>query len=493
MSTSPNFTNDDLKQLKELGISEQEANAQVDNFISGFPFAKLVRPCIPEDGIIQLSEKDISNLTDHYSNSSEAYKIFKFVPASGAASRMFKDLFSFAETKDEHHKMRSTVTSLSDFAFHKEVLAMLKDLPDGLERDVEIANLILNAPGLNYGHLPKGLILFHKYADKNRTAFEEHLIEGVNYSKDANNEVNIHFTVSPEHMEAIKNHINASIAYYADSYGCTFNITYSTQKESTNTIAVDMDNKPFREEDGSILFRPGGHGALLENLNQIDADIVFVKNIDNVVPDRLKDTTYSYKKALAGLLMDTKALRDSLLGTLHSTPEALDTANAFIAEQLKIPNTKFDTAEEAFQFLNRPIRICGMVKNEGEPGGGPFWIENSEGEVSPQIIETSQIDESDDSQLSILKQSTHFNPVDLICAITDHTGEKYDLMQFRDPKTGFITTKSKNGRELKAQELPGLWNGAMANWLTLFVEVPLITFNPVKTINDLLRKEHQPE
>lgn len=493
MTTTAELSQKDIEQLQNKGISVDQVQDQIEHFIKGFPFAQLVRPCTIDDGIIKLTEQEISNYISFFKTTSQNKKLIKFVPASGAASRMFKDLFNYAATGDKTHELHSILlNSIEQFAFADTLTKKLKEKENlSLNENPQVtANYILNEEGLNYGHLPKGLIEFHQYENGSRTAFEEHLVEGAEYAKDKNNIVRIHFTVSIEHQEEIEQHINNVVKKYEEEFSVTYDISYSTQKPSTDTIAVDLNNEPFRDSSGKILFRPGGHGALIENLNAVDCDIVYIKNIDNVVPDKIKIDTYRYKEAIAGLLLDLKNEIDQLLEDIDNNNVSLETINQFIDKRLGDHNLHLNSLEEAHDFLNRPIRICGMVKNEGEPGGGPFWVE-SNGMVSQQIIESSQVNKDIQEQADILAHATHFNPVDLFCATKNYKDEQFDLTKYRDPETGFISSKSKDGQELKAQELPGLWNGAMANWITLFVEVPIITFNPVKTLKDLLRENHQ--
>jgi hypothetical protein len=442
--------------------------------------------------------------------------VVKFVPASGAASRMFKSLFSALEGLQNGTASSKVLNDpeVSLFAEQVNHFAFYDELIDRTSIDIQqkTANLplklllenLLSEQGLNYGSLPKGLLLFHKYHDGSRTAAEEHFVEGVAYSKNIKGIVNIHFTVSPEHQLAFEKHVNDIKPKHEKSFGVIYQTSFSQQKSSTDTISVTLENEPFRNDDGSLLFRPAGHGALLENLNDLDADLIFIKNVDNVVHDHLKKPTIDYKKALAGVLLNLqeqifyyqKILHEHHSDSLESAFYA-EAAN-FLENVLNVspPNNQyFSEKEELYQYFyqkfNRPIRVCGMVKNQGEPGGGPFFAANSDGTISLQIVESSQIDFSDPEQSRIAKSATHFNPVDLVCAIKNYAGEKFNLMDYTDPKTGFISIKSKDGNELKAQELPGLWNGSMADWSTLFVEVPIETFNPVKTVNDLLRKEHQ--
>ena len=486
---------------------------QVDNFKKGFPYLKVEDAATTGNGIIETDSDSVKEYGKFYEEQVNGGVIpLKFVPASGAASRMFKDLFEAlkeCEKNDDPAVALAKSVRARDFLVNKEKFAFYGDLEQKLADKGAKKNCynwiyyLLNEEGLNYGSLPKGLLKFHKYEGRERTPFEEHLVEGALYGKDYQGISRIHFTVSPEHRQLFENLLQDVVDEYQNLTETTFNVTFSEQKPSTDMIAVDLNNEPFREADGSLLFRPGGHGALIENLNDLDADIVFIKNIDNVVPDRLKPVTVEYKKALAGILLkyQTKIFRyQKFLNERHSS--ALE--SGFLAEAANFLESSLNTKpaenqyytekEDLFQYLkekyNRPIRICGMVKNEGEPGGGPFWAINPDDTISLQIVESSQIDPDSMQQQKLLKHSTHFNPVDLVCGIKNYKGEKYDLNQFTDPATGFISQKSKDGKELKAQELPGLWNGAMSNWITLFVEVPIETFNPVKTVVDLLREQH---
>ena len=361
-----------------------------------------------------------------------------------------------------------------------------------------VANM-LNADGLNYGQLPKGLLLFHNYPEGPRTPMEEHLVEGALYAA-SNGEANVHFTVSHEHMALFEKKVEEKKDGYAQKYGIKYNISFSEQKPSTDTVAANPDNTPFRTEDGKLLFRPGGHGALIENLNEIDADVIFIKNIDNVVPDRLKQETVDYKQVIAGVLVTLQKKAFGYLKVLDTgnyDHEQLEEMIRFVQRDLCCRKSDIKLLEDAELViylrnkLNRPMRVCGVVKNVGEPGGGPFLTYNQDGTVSLQILESSQIDKSNAEYQKMFTEGTHFNPVDLVCAVKDYKGQPFDLPKFVDKTTGFISSKSKNGKELKALELPGLWNGAMSDWNTIFVEVPLGTFNPVKTVNDLLREQHQ--
>lgn len=451
-----NFTSQDLEQLQAHGISVEKAEAQLECFKNGFPQLDIVAPASTKKGILapkRAEQEEYIAAWQQYLK--EGHKILKFVPASGAASRMFKNLFQYLEDGIE-------TPFIQEFLAHKDEFAFGPQLA-GKEGQEAVRYLLQD---MHYGDLPKGLLLFHKYRDGARTPALEHLVEGAQYcaepAEDGKKpEVFLHFTVSHDHLPLFRQHIADNLKKFEDKYNVKYDVTFSEQMPSTDTLAANPDGTPFRTKDGKLLFRPGGHGALIENLNQQDADIVFIKNIDNVVPDRLKKDTIRYKQILAGVLV---------------------TEQKRVFEALKNPNL----SDEERAMLNRPIRVCGVVKNTGEPGGGPFLVREADGSVSCQILESTQI-----SDPELMKQSTHFNPVDLVCAIRDFEGKPFDLPKYVDPQTGFISNKSKDGKELLALELPGLWNGAMSRWNTIFVEVPVSTFNPVKTVNDLLREQHQ--
>lgn len=514
------FNKKDINQIKSKGLTIENIEKQIAYFKSDFPFIKLKAAAIPGNGLKTYNEEEIIELAAYFDRKYQDYEILKFVPASGAASRMFKHLFEFneklADTKDltqfeSNEKYKSVFqffSKLKAFAFYIDLETVLRDKGLNIDNLLKsdqyelILDYFLTDKGLNYTNLPKGLLAFHSYQTGNRLAVEEHMVEGIHYSTDAKKNTHLHLTVSPEHLKKFKIVITERKKKYEDKFGVKYHIEYSQQKPSTDIIAVDMDNNPFRLVDGDLLFRPGGHGTLIENLNDLDADIIFIKNIDNVVPDRLRNTTYLYKKVIGGLLIKLQGNTFEMLENLNNgnlSDEELEEIKTYAENELNvfIPHAyegyeKMDRIDYLYNKLNRPIRICGMVKNEGEPGGGPYWVINENDELSLQIVESSQMDLNDTSQVEIVKKATHFNPVDLVCGIKDYKGEKFDLKKYVDPKTGFISIKSQNGKDLKAQELPGLWNGAMADWITMFVETPLITFNPVKTINDLLRPEHQP-
>ena len=444
------FTSSDLAQLDARGISLEKAEKQLHSFAIGFPELDIVSAASVGNGVLNPTEEEIDAYVKAWQDYlDEGHTVLKFVPASGAASRMFKDLFEYLETGEKTKFIEKFLSEKDHFAFAPQLA--------GLDEKAAVSHLLND---MNYGNLPKGLLLFHSYEDGARTPALEHLVEGAMYAA-SRGEVNIHFTVSHEHLPLFQAHLAEHKAVYEEKLGVQFHISYSEQKPSTDTLAANSDGTPFRTADGKLLFRPGGHGALIENLNEQEADVIFIKNIDNVVPDRLKGDTVRYKQLLAGVLV---------------------TEQKKVFEKLQDPNL---TTEDRAK-LQRPLRVCGVVKNTGEPGGGPFLVREEDGSVSCQILESSQI-----SDPALMQQATHFNPVDLVCATRDIEGNSYYLPDYVDEKTGFISHKSKDGKELLALELPGLWNGAMSRWNTIFVEVPVTTFNPVKTVNDLLRPEHQ--
>ncbi len=498
------LTQQDLKQLAQKGISEQQIENQLGQFKTGFPFLKLEAAAAIGKGIVAPNAEEGKNYVAAWQDyKAQGKRVVKFVPASGAASRMFKDMFAFVDadydvpTTDFEKKY---FDNIEKFAFYEELDAVcVKNEGKGIKALMAdgqykaVAANMLKAEGLNYGQLPKGLLLFHNYPEGPRTPMEEHLVEGALYAA-SNGEAHVHFTVSHEHMELFKQKVAQKADGYAKKYGISYDITFSEQKPSTDTVAANPDGTPFRNSDGSLLFRPGGHGALIENLNEIDADIIFVKNIDNVVPDRLKGDTVEWKQIIAGLLVTLQKQAFEYLRLLDAgaTDAQLQEIARFVADNLctDAKGNRVD-ADYLHKKLNRPMRVCGVVKNVGEPGGGPFLTYNQDGTVSLQILESSQIDKSNQAYMEMFTKGTHFNPVDLVCAVKDYQGKPFDLPQYVDPTTGFISQKSKSGKELQALELPGLWNGAMSDWSTIFVEVPLSTFNPVKTVNDLLREQHQ--
>lgn len=524
MSCRNTFSHRDQSQIKEHGLTIEAVSFQIELLIKERSYLKLDRPCTINDGIARLNQERCIDFFELFEKEMPGLRCIKFVPASGAASRMFKSLFAATSADldifydDIADKFRKGSTDLKillefmehiqSFAFFDDLKSIMKHKGSSIENRIqegsfkEIIHFLLHEEGLNYAQLPKGLLKFHEYADLSRTAFEEHLVEAVSYAKDRYNTCRVHFTVSPEYWDQFASTLETVRASLENKYHVSFDVAFSVQKKSTDTIAVDMENQPFRNLDHSLLFRPGGHGALIENINDLDADIVFLKNIDNVVPDRLKAETFRWKKILGGCLIYLQKQIHGFVKKLISGPvqgEFLKTIMDFSVNQLNldIPENIFHGTDlEKIEFLkeklDRPIRVCGMVKNQGEPGGGPFWVLDQKGAISRQIVETAQIDPSFADQQKILKSATHFNPVDLVCGIRNWQGKPFDLHQYVDQGAVFISEKTKDGKALKALEHPGLWNGAMSDWITVFIEVPIITFNPVKTINDLLRPEHQP-
>jgi hypothetical protein len=515
------FTEEDCNQIHDMGLTPDQVLAQLEAFKKGFPFLTLDRPCTVGDGIEVLAEEDMERYLAAYPKTCLSGRAMKFVPASGAASRMFnlflafnrgsegireRDVAARAEEGDaDCRSLLRFMKGVRDFPFFEDLKAVMAR--DGLDAEERIAagefkailDYLLTSKGLDLANLPKGLIPFHRYGNhRSRTPFEEHLVEAAEYVRERRGRARVHFTVSPEHEAEVRDHVER-VKPSHQGQGVTFDLEFSTQSPSTDTIAVDMENRPFRDDRGRLVFRPGGHGALIENLNHLKGDIVFIKNIDNVLPDSHKQDTYLYKKALGGLLVWLQErlffhLEKLLSRDCDDLP--LGEAAAFAREHFAVhipeglPRKK--KIDLLVSRLNRPLRVCGMVKNKGEPGGGPFWVRKEDGILSRQIVESSQVDMRSPEQRKIWESSTHFNPVDLVCGLRDHGGKPFALKHFVDPDTGFISTKSMGGRDLKALELPGLWNGAMACWNTIFVEVPLSTFSPVKTLLDLFRKEHQP-
>lgn len=511
------------EQIKNHGLTESEVQRQVRIFQKGAPYADIDRPCRAGDGIVRLSPGDIETYAKAMENQGGRRRLTKFVPASGAATRMFKALMKVsgeheriekgelsrltAEKGGEYQEVLEFVDNIEKFAFYGTLLEKMKS--DG--HDVEalrgkgdytpFVEYVLGPAGLDYSNRPKGQILFHRYPDGPRTAFEEHLVEAAEYAKDARGDCFLHFTVSPEHEDGFARLADTKGPLYERAYGVRYDIGFSRQHPSTDTIAVDMDNRPFRDKDGSLVFRPGGHGALIGNLDRLGADIVFMKNIDNVVPDALKPDTILWKKVLAGYLLSLEQeirLQKSRIAQADAGENVMEEVASFVEERLgaAIPEAiKRGGTPEIHRYLadrlDRPLRVCGMVPSSGEPGGGPFWVKMPDGTLSVQIVENAQIDPESPSQQEMLRNLTHFNPVDIVCSLRNEENEPYDLRRFVDESAVFISHKSKDGRDLKALEHPGLWNGAMAYWNSVFVEVPLSTFNPVKTVNDLLRDTHQ--
>ena len=506
------FTEKDLTQLASHGITPEVAEAQMQRFVTGFPYLTLAGSAAVGHGIHALTPQEedfaIARWKQYLADGGE---VAKFVPASGAASRMFKALFAFvngkADKAEEGSPVAKILANLDKLAFIDQLndtTVRLYGMPAKalLEagRQKEIINAIISEEGMNYGKLPKALLTFHKYSDGSaRTPLEEHLAEGAQTAA-THGKANLHFTVSANHHKLFEKKIAETVKPMEDRFGVKYDISISEQKPSTDTIAATLDNKPFRDDNGNLVFRPGGHGALIENLGDMDSAVVFIKNIDNVVPDTLREPTIRYKQVLAGILILAHDKIEEYLDMLRAgrySADDLATIVQFMRTKLCIESPLFDSLPEAeladylIGKLNRPVRVCGMVRNVGEPGGGPYMAHYYDGSVSPQILESTQIDPDNKDYMEMMKTSTHFNPVDLVCYIKDVDGKPFDLARYTDPNTGFISEKSLGGRDLRALELPGLWNGAMSNWNTIFVEVPIDTFNPVKTVNDLLRPAHQ--
>ena len=476
------FTEKDLQQIEKHGLTPDAVERQLENFRRGFPFLKVVRAASPGDGVLVVGDAEAAAAVARYEREADRLGIVKFVPASGAATRMFKELFEFVNEGKRGKGIDTLLDNIGRFAFWPELKAVL---PPDADDKATVRAIVKD--GLGYGQKPKGLVTFHAYPEGARKAVEEHLVEGAVYAA-ARGVARIHFTVSPEHIAGFETLLAEKVPVYERRFGIRYDISFSVQKPSTDTIAVNPDNTPFRQDDGTLLFRPAGHGALIENLNEIDADVVFIKNIDNVTTDALRGDTIRYKKVLAGILLDLQERAFEYLKALEVGGAELEPIVEFIEKRLcvKLPGSYDSAVLRA--VLDRPIRVCGMVRNEGEPGGGPFWVGNPDGTQSLQIAESSQISPDD---LPLMRSATHFNPVDLVCGMKNSKGVRFDLRRYTDPSTGFISSKSSGGRDLRAQELPGLWNGAMAKWNTVFVDVPITTFSPVKVVQDLLRPQHQ--
>jgi hypothetical protein len=516
------FSEDDIRQIESHGLTLNRVMSQIETFRKGLPFTILNRPATIGDGILKIDEYEFERLAAIFTGASADRELMKFVPASGEASRMFRLPHTFYNDYDEidhkiiraeaekgdagHKNFLEFIENIERFAFYEDLKTVMKadgkDVEEHISRGQfnEIMEYLLTPSGLNYGNLPKGLIKFHRYAHHSRTPFEEHLVEAASYVMGKSGIARVHFTVAEEHEKRIVDHLEEVRTKY-ENEGVRLDISFSIQRPSTDIIAVDLDNNPFRTKANKLLFRAAGHGALLENLNDLRGDIIFIKNIDNVVPEKFKDEIYFYKRALAGCLIELQKESFYYLGTMVRNDidqKMIGDILRFLKEKLNIyvPDDFEELSRDKmkkfiFSKLNRPIRVCGVVKNQGEPGGGPFWVQHGDGTLSLQIVESSQIDMEDPDQKKIWESSTHFNPVDIVCGVRDYETRHFDLRDFRDPSAAFISTRSKDGNYLKALELPGLWNGSMADWITILIEVPSVTFSPVKTILDLMRKEHQ--
>ena len=494
------FTPEDIQQIAQRGSNLQQVEEQFSRFVSGFPYARLAKPATKGDGIIELTAEETEHYLNLYKTEKEKYTLQKFVPASGAASRMFKALFELKENPTpnaaQHQTSLDFLKQLPLFAFYEALQEVMKQHGQDLQQAIAnedyrtIIHYLLDDEGLGYGHKPKGVLLFHRYGNGHpHTPIEEHLIEAAEYACNTDRHCHLHFTVSPQHQPLFEQVVEGAKGEYEARYNVKYNISYSIQEPATDTLAATLDNQPYRDANGKLLFRPGGHGALIHNLGQLDGDIIFIKNIDNVTTEDKLAPTIKYKQILAAYLME-------IVSQCHHYLKLYDqngpTDKTLVEEIIKFArkrlNINIKQAEDIPALLNRPIRVCGMVPNQGAPGGGPFWVEDADGHASLQIVESSQIDHNDAQQQAIADSATHFNPVDLVCSIRDYRGNKFDLTRFVDPKTGFIALKTDGDRQLKAMELPGLWNGAMAHWITLFIEVPYTTFNPAKTVFDLLKR-----
>ena len=505
------FREEDLQLLEQKGITPEQAKAQLNRFATGFPYLKILDVARTGQGITTLTEEQQQAAVARWQEYLNAGgEVCKFVPASGAASRMFKALFEFvdgdSDTPAPGSDVEKVIADINKMAFVADLNEATKRIY-GLDiealktagRNKDLIAAIIRPEGLNYGNLPKGLLKFHNYAEGSRTPIEEQLVEGAQTAVNSEGVVNLHFTVSANHRTLFEEKLQEVVPAIGQARGVKFNVSLSEQKPSTDTIAANPDNTPFME-NGKLLFRPGGHGALIQNLNDIQQAVVFIKNIDNVVPDSGREATITYKQVIAGYMMQLHDTVEKYIAELAKgdyTRSSLQDMVRFLNTSLGIADSRTEAMSDTelavyvHSKLNRPLRVCGMVKNEGEPGGGPFIAYNPDGSASPQILEGNQIDPNNAEYAAMLQNATHFNPVDLVCYIKDHCGNKFDLPKYVDPATGFISSKSSQGKELRAMELPGLWNGAMSNWNTAFVEVPIATFNPVKTVNDLLRPAHQ--
>ncbi|MDN3664684.1 DUF4301 family protein [Algibacter miyuki] len=513
------FSKQDVQQFDNKGITIKEVEAQVSRIKNGMAYSNLIAAANIGTGIEGYSEAEHKNYIALFEARQNSLNIVKFVPASGAATRMFKFLFTFLKDFDAQKEsiesyieksndglIETFVSELKNLPFYDEVLAKIESensdfnsLNKG-EACFEFVRTMLNEEGLNYSFFPKGLLPFHTYKTGVVTAFQEHLLESTLYAS-SNNEAHLHFTVSEKHHKYFNAEFAKIKSILENKTNTNFHVTFSYQKEETETLALTTANEVYRKDDGSILFRPAGHGALLENLNDLDADLLFIKNIDNIVVFEKNKDVSEYKKMLAGVLVEAQEKAFEFLNQLdqeHVSEEDLLAIALYITKKMNVALVdEFDdfTSEEKKNYLknklNRPMRVCGMVKNVGEPGGGPFWVKAENGDVSLQIVEFAQIDIANKAQAEIVNNATHFNPTDLVCAVKNYKGEKFNLLDYVDPEAAFITMKTQNGTDIQALELPGLWNGSMADWISIFVEVPLHTFSPVKTVNDLLKPEHQ--
>ena len=511
------FTEKDILQILDLGLNVEKVQSQIELIKSGMSYSNLVEAAIIGNGILKIDDEQQQEYINLFDNKRNDLSIVKFVPASGAATRMFKFLFQFLKDFDsekesvellinKNKNIKEFVSGLEKFPFFEDVvfktrkvISNYNDLPLS-DRSLEFVKTMLDENRLNYSFYPKGLLPFHKYPTQVSTAFEEHLMEASLYAS-SKNTASLHFTISDNHAKMFNDELRQIKKDVEEKTNTNFDVSFSFQSQSTNTIAITSKDELYRDETGNLLFRPSGHGALIKNLNALDFDLIFIKNIDNIVIFEQNKKASEYKKLLAGVLLKIQQQIFKYLQRLEEDSileDEISNIELFAVNRINIELNEayrhFNLGEKAIYLqnkLNRPIRVCGMVKNEGEPGGGPFWVKDENGQVSLQIIEFAQIDFENEQQKEIAKNASHFNPTDLVCGVKDYKGEKFDLTQFVDPKAAFITMKSQNGVAVKALELPGLWNGSMAHWNSIFVEIPVSTFNPVKTVNDLLKPAHQ--
>lgn len=508
----------DTAQIEAHGLTVGQVKKQQQFFVRGQLHTLLEKPAVAEDGIARFQAYESQQLVAYFDKKKHLYNLLKFVPASGAATRMFKALTEFVNqfdpdtqtfneyvNKNKAHALKTFQVGMEKLPFYAPAIRQLKekhadyDERSEDEKMVLFINHLLAPDGYNFQNLPKGLVPFHRYKNHLATPFEEHFFEAALYVKN-NGTAALHFTISENHLQLFENHLEKIQKIVSEKTETRFEVSFSFQKKSTDTLAVSMDNTPFRDQSGGLAFRPGGHGALIENLNERTEHLIFIQNIDNVVVHQLEKEVSFYKKMLGGLLMKLQKQSFAYLKDLDNPVDEpkLGAIKKFLADELNIclpADFNKYTFENKVAFiqakLSRPIRVCGMVRNEGEPGGGPFWVKDEAGNLSLQIVESAQVNKKNKQQGKILKSATHFNPVDIVCGVYDYRGNKFDLTRFVDENAVFIAEKSIGGQPVKALELPGLWNGGMAHWNTVFVEVPLITFNPVKTVNDLFKPAHQ--
>lgn len=486
-----------LIEINERGISEEELAQQVMCFVKGSQPVELTKAATIDDGICKVNNLEGNKYANLYNDRQAELTIYKFIPASGMATRMFKKLLEFLNTKKSNPSSTYFFNNLHKFPFYKDVVIEFHNQHKSIKKLDTLANkllfldFLLNEKGLSYKNTPKGLIKFHQYDIYNKSAVQEQIDESIEYAIGKDNIVHLHFTVTPAYRDRFENHVRRYIETNLDDY-VKFKIEFSIQKPNTDTLAVNQDNSPYNDKNGNYLFRAGGHGALIENLNDINADIVFIKNVDNVCHQNHKEETVHYKQILAGVLLNTQDQIFNYLQLLKKNKVNLEEVINFVQKRFYVELCKEKTtAQELFELLNRPIRVCGMILNQGDVGGGPFWVKDEKGKSSLQIIESAQVNIENNEQKDIFLNATHFNPVDIVCGIKDFEGNKFNLNEYVDPETYFITDKSVDGYSIKGLEKPGLWNGAMAKWLNIFIEVPLDTFNPVKSVTDLLNPMHQ--